>query len=266
MKFIELKTAELAAATAQHKEQQKIVAAMAKTHQAARDALDAFEGDKSSRNAEHLVYAMNDAAADKSFAESKLSEIDRQISHLRNLLDAPENLKKARDRLKELLASKDRLAEKMERITGRISETDVGIEAANAVAARGLKEAAQRLVDEADSVVAEMVATKPVGFDLSGLQTLRGELQAMAEGIVANQAELDSAIEEEKRHIRRLLNDLAEIDYQDLLISITPTLARVLAARMFNGNASGRRLELQVDIPDEALRPHLDSLAASLAP
>lgn len=261
MKFIAQKSAELNRILPKLKEQQDAVARIELAHQTALQSLKSFPVDSGSNEAAQLRQQVTETSAALRTGAEIVRETQSQVNALRYWIDAPESLNSARQEVKTLLAKEAALAEKQERITARLAETEAGLKAADAAAERNMQEVAKRLV-ETDADVNDLAAIKPVGFDIPALQFLKSSLQSMADELAADQVNLREEIEKARRHVKNILKVIAEIDYEDALLQIRTTLARTQAARILAGDALGSaRMKITLDFAESDLAKHLNELA-----
>lgn len=263
-KFLEQKNSAMKAALAQAKQLKSRIDDLTRSHHDAQDRLAAFNGDKAGAEAEPLRELVRVAAQDKSDAIYELTMVEQRISQLSSWVGAPERHSGAVADLNELLSRKRVLDEKMTRVNTRLVEITSTIEAVNKAAAHGLKDAAQRLIEESDSVVTEMVAAKQVPYDMKAILFLQAEMEGVAAEITDEIRSLNEEIDKAKRFVRHTMNALAEIELEDTLLSVRDILGYALAAKIFSGAANRRRLELSIDFSDEELKSHLARLEASM--
>lgn len=264
MKFIEQKSSELKRILPKLQQQQDAIARIELLHQTALEKLKSFPGDTLSNEAAPLRQEVTNASGALRQATEDLRDTQRQVDTIRHWIDAPESFKTARQEVQSLLAKERELSEKHARITARLGETEAGLKAANTAAERDMQEAVKRLV-ETDADVTALAAIKPVGFDIPVLESLRLSLQSMADETAADLVNLRGEIETAKRQVKNSLRVISEIDYEDALLQIGPTLARTQAARIFVGDARGStRMDITLDFAESVLAKHLSELDAAL--
>jgi|GEM_PF-5833431 len=264
MTFIQQKTADLNRALLTLQQKQDAVSRADSMHKDALKKLSSFTGDPHGIAAAPFRQVVSDTSRDLLEATESLREIQSQVDSIRYWIDAPDAYKAAVQEVKTLRENECALSDKQARIIARIGDVDAGLKAAGAAAEREMQEAAKRLIDENDTVVADVVS-RPVGFDVPALQSLKTELQSMASEIDATQANLKLEISAAQRRVKNLLRTLAEIEFEDAIISISRILARTQAARILVGDARGNRMEIDLEFSNAELTKHLSNFEATLA-